>query len=159
MVRISEPFKSYCTYQVACFLRFIYHPEEACTANFKAMGSQLTSVVHLAHHLNAAALLTKLDTYLSEAVDAATAEHAVAWLHLSEECSLHKLRVKCIRQVVHALGSMGRDSRWYCDSPRQHKRGAVAAVADVDPLLKVRCWNRRTKLPLISSSLSAGPEP
>lgn len=40
-MRLSEPFKSFAPRETACFLRFLYWPEQAAPANFAHLGDSL----------------------------------------------------------------------------------------------------------------------
>ncbi len=40
-MRLSEPFKSFSSRETACFLRFIYWPEQAVPGNFAQLGDSL----------------------------------------------------------------------------------------------------------------------
>ncbi|KAL4420213.1 hypothetical protein ABPG77_011037 [Micractinium sp. CCAP 211/92] len=150
-VRLSEPFKSFSSRETACFLRFIYWPEQAVPGNFAQLGDSLHGVIKLAHQLDVPSLLAKLDAYLCDTVTDVSVEEAVRWTHLAEQCHLDLLRVRCIRQLAQGLAacSATRYPSTFYGSPSYHLQPAaqrrsgkgspaVEALADVSELKGLR---------------------
>ncbi|KAL4437038.1 hypothetical protein ABPG75_004177 [Micractinium tetrahymenae] len=120
---LESMFQGYSLRSVCSLLRFLYLPEDACSANFSQLdeASTLTEVVRLAHMLDAPSLLAKLDRHLSTTVSSASLDVAVAWTQLSEECHLNKLRLQCIHQLAHKLAAMR-------EAPPQPQRSSGACM-------------------------------
>ncbi|EFN57079.1 hypothetical protein CHLNCDRAFT_143844 [Chlorella variabilis] len=115
-VELSSAFSGCSLAQVATFLRLTYSPDHATAASLRAVHAHqeglLAAVAGLAHRLDAAGLLAKIEAYLGErerarASAAASIPELLGSVQLAEACHLGGLGDTCLGLLATRLAAAG----------------------------------------------------